>query len=121
MNYELLALGLAVYLVAGLVLIWLLFVSYVFVMGAKRARDRKTLTPLAYVLSWPVLIVGVAVDVLVNQLYFSVICWDFTHWGPVTSRMKQYKYNDASAWQKKVSAFVEHHVDDYEDRPGGHI
>ena len=121
MNYELLALGLAVYLVAGLVLIWLLFVSYVFVMGAKRTRDRKTLTPLAYVLSWPVLIVGVAVDVLVNQLYFSVICWDFKHFGTVTNRMKRYKYSEATAWKRRVSAFVELHIDDFEDVPGGHI
>lgn len=121
MDYELLALGLFLYVAAGVFLIWSLFVSYVFVMNAKRVRDRGNLTHLAYVLSWPVLIVGVLVDVLVNQLYFSVICWDFTHWGTVTSRMKRYKYGDATPWQKKVSAFVELHIDDYEDQPGGHI
>jgi hypothetical protein len=116
-----LLIGLAIYLVAGVFLIWLLFVSYVFVMGAKRVRDRKTLTPLAYVLSWPVLVVGVAVDVIVNQLYFSVICLDPFHFGTVTSRMKRYKYRDSTDWQKKVSAFVELHIDDFEDVEGGHI
>jgi hypothetical protein len=60
--------------------------------------------------------------VLVNQLYFSVICWDFKHFGTATLRMKQYKYREtATPWQKKVSAFIEHHIDDYEDKPGGHI
>lgn len=112
---------LAAYLAVGLVLIVVLYWSYVFVMGVKRVRDRKTLTPLAYYLSWPVLIVGMAVDVLVNQLYFSVICLDFKHLGTVTSRMKRYKYGEATAWQKKVSAFIELHIDDFEDTPGGHI
>ena len=116
-----LLIGLAIYLAAGVFLIWLLFVCYAMVMNVKRLRDRKTLTPLAYVLSWPVLVVGVAVDVIVNQLYFSVICLDFTHFGTVTSRMKRYKYRDSTAWQKKVSAFVELHIDDFEDVEGGHI
>jgi hypothetical protein len=116
-----LAIALAVYLVAGLALIWLLFVLYVFVMGAKRVRDRKTLTPLAYALSLPVFVLGLWVDVVVNQLYFSVICLDFTHWGTVTNRMTKYKYGEATAWQKRVSAFVERHIDDFDDRPGGHI
>lgn len=112
---------LAAYIALGFVLTYVLFVKYVYIMGIKRTRDRKTLTPLAYYLSVPILVTGMIVDVLVNQLYFSVICMDFTHIGTVTSRMKQYKYGDATAWQKKVSAWVEHHIDDYEDVEGGHI
>lgn len=109
------------YVAIGIALTVILYWSYVFVMGVKRVRDRKTLTPLAYHLSWPVLAVGVLVDVIVNQLYFSVICLDPFHFGTVTSRMKRYKYGEATVWQKKVSVFVERHIDDFEDTPGGHI
>jgi hypothetical protein len=52
----------------------------------------------------------------------SFICLDFTHIGTVTSRMKQYKYDDsATDWQKAVSAWIESHIDDFDDTPGGHI
>lgn len=112
---------LAAYVAIGIVLTVILYWSYVFVMGVKRVRDRKTLTPLAYYLSWPVLAVGVLVDVIVNQLYMSVICFDFLHFGTVTSRMQRYKYGEATPWQKKVSAFIEMHIDDFEDAPDGHI
>ena len=121
MDYTLFLLGLAVYVVSGLVLTVILFWAYVFTMGTVRVRERNTLTPLAYYLSLPVAVFGVFIDVVVNQLYFSVICLDFTHWGTVTSRMKRYKYNEATPWQKKVSAWVELQIDDYEDVPEGHI
>lgn len=121
MSIELLAVYLAAYLSVGVVLLVILLWSYVYVMGVKRCRDRKTLTPLVRTLSWPILAIGTTVDVLLNQFYFSVICLDFTHWGTVTSRMKQYKYGEASAWKKKVSAFIERHIDDFEDSQDGHI
>jgi hypothetical protein len=110
------------YAVIGVVSIYLLFLSYVFVMAVKRVRDRNNLTKLAYTLSVPVLVFGVSIDVIVNQFYFSVICLDPFHFGTVTSRMSKYKYDDsATSWQKKVSAFVEKHIDDFEDTPDGHI
>jgi uncharacterized membrane protein YhaH (DUF805 family) len=112
---------LASYFAIGVILLVVLLWSYVYVMGVKRTRDRKTLTPLVYALSLPILAIGMTVDVLLNQFYFAVICFDFTHWGTVTSRMKKYKYAEASAWKKKVSAWVEKHIDDFEDAPNGHI
>lgn len=115
MNYFL------IYLAAFPVLTIVLFWSYVYVMGVKRVRDRKTLTKLAYALSLPILVIGVFVDVLLNQLYFPYICWDFKHFGTVTSRMKKYKYGDSTKWQKKVSAFIELHIDDFEESEKGHI
>jgi len=121
MNIELIAIRLAAYLVTGVVLLVILLWSYVYVMGVKRCRDRKTLTPLVYALSWPILAIGMTFDVFLNQFYFSVICLDFTHFGTVTSRMKRYKYGESSAWQKKVSAFIERHIDDFEDSQDGHI
>ena len=93
-----------------------------YVMGVKRVRDRGALTKLSYTLSLPILVVGVVVDVLVNQFYMAVICLDFAHLGTVTSRMKGYKRNaSATAWQKAVSAWIEKHIDDFDDAPGGHI
>jgi hypothetical protein len=116
------AIYLAAYLAVGLVLFYILFLSYVFVMGVKRVRDRGTLTKFSYTLSLPILAIGILIDVLVNQLYMSFICLDFTHIGTVTSRMKQYKYDDsATDWQKAVSAWIESHIDDFDDTPGGHI
>lgn len=112
---------LLIYIALFFVLVPILFWAYVYVMGVKRVRDRKTLTPLAYYLSLPILAIGMVVDVLLNQLYFSVICLDQFHFGTVTSRMTQYKYGEATAWQKKVSAFIEKHIDDFEDTPDGHI
>jgi cytochrome bd-type quinol oxidase subunit 2 len=120
-NAILLAKAFAIYIAVGLVLFYILFVTYVMIMNVKRSRDRKRLTRLAYVMSWPVLVVGIVSDVLLNQLYFSVVCWDFKHFGTVTSRMKGYKYREGTAWQKKVSAWVELHIDDFEDTPEGHI
>lgn len=120
-NAILLAKVLATYVAVGLVLFYVLFVTYVFVMNVKRSRDRKTLTKFAYCLSWPVLAVGITSDVLLNQLYFSVVCWDFKHLGTVTSRMKGYKYDKGTVWQKKVSAWIELQIDDFEDTPEGHI
>lgn len=112
---------LAGYIAAGVVFTVLLFWCYVFVMGAKRVRDRKTLTPLAYYLSMPILALGMVVDVLVNQLYMSVVCLDFKRFGTVTSRVKQYKYGPAKPWQKAVSAWIEMQIDDFEDVAGGRI
>lgn len=109
------------YVALGVILTIILFWAYVYVMGVKRTRDRGTLTPLTYYLSLPILVIGVLVDVIVNQLYFSVLCLDFTHWGTVTSRMKRYKHRKGTRWQKKVSAWIEYHIDDYDDIPGGHI
>ena len=112
---------LAAYLAIGAVLFVVLLWSYIMVMGVKRCRDRGTLTPLVYNLSKPVLVIGVFADVLLNQFYFAFVCMDFTHLGTVTSRMKGYKYREGTAWQKRVSAWVEHHIDDFEDTPEGHI
>jgi hypothetical protein len=112
---------LAGYVAVGILLTVILFWAYVFVMGAVRVRERGNLTRLAYYLSTPVLVVGMIADVLVNQFYMSVICLDFKHFGTVTSRMKIYKYGEATDWQKKVSAFIELHIDDFEAVDGGHI
>lgn len=109
------------YVAIGIVLTYTLFISYVFAMGVKRVRDRGKLTKLNYSLSYPVVLIGYTVDVLVNQLYMSVICLDPFHFGTVTNRMQKYKYSKATNWQKAVSAWIELHIDDFEDTPNGHI
>jgi hypothetical protein len=116
------AIYLGLYLAAGAALFVLLLWCYVAVMGLKRCRDRGTLTPLVYWLCAPVLAVGIVVDVLVNQLYMSVVCLDFMHFGTVTSRMKKYKQDDSEGqWRKAVSRWIESHIDDFDDVQGGHI
>lgn len=98
-----------------------LLVLYIFVMSIKRVRDMGKLTTFVKVICYPWVILGVLVDVIVNQTVFAIICLDPFHFGTVTSRLKGYKYREGTKWQKVVSAWVESHIDPFDDAEGGHI
>jgi hypothetical protein len=105
--------------VAFLVL-WLLAVFYFAVMNIKRVRDRGELTPFMYAIGFPMLWIGLVLDLLANVLVFTVLFLELPREPLVTGRLKRHKYH-GTGWRHRLALFFERHLDPFDDKPGGHI
>lgn len=96
--------------------LWLFFLA---AMNLKRVRDAGLLHPSALALGTPVLIVGLALDFVVNVTVFTLLLCEWPRETTVTARLK--RHNRAGAgWRKKVSALFEPLLDPF-DPAGDHI
>ena len=105
-----------------LLLLWLLWVFYLAVMNIKRVKDMGKLGKVAYTLGLPVLIVGIALDVLANLIVFTVLLAEPPRWGEwtVTSRLQRHHVAE-TGWRKKVAAWFETELLGSFDPSGKHL
>jgi hypothetical protein len=73
-------------------------------MKLKMKRDDKTLNPIIRILAFPVLIMGLLYDVLLNILFGSLIFQELPKEWLLTSRLKRHKLGNG--WKAKMAKWL---------------
>ena len=84
--------------------LYVLWILYLAVMNLKRARDAKNITRTALCFGYPVLIVGYALDILVNLTIMSIMFLELPHETTMTSRVKRHLYH-STGWRETLAAW----------------
>lgn len=95
-----------------------LWVLYLAVMNLKRVKDAGNLPKAALILGYPVLFLGLFIDLICNIL-LSVILLEMPQEMTVTARLKRHN-RDSGGWRKKVALWFEVILDPF-DPSGDHI
>lgn len=98
---------------------WLLWALYVLVMGLYRAHLQDRLTPSTYLLGAPWLAIGVAVDVLVQITFASLIFLEPPRELMVTDRLQRHS-RAAQGWRHRLAVWICQHLLDPFDPTGSH-
>lgn len=98
--------------------LYLLWAFYIVVMGLKRVHDAKQLSKTAYILGYPLFIVGYLLDIAVNVFVMSLLLLETPKEYTVTARLKRHKL--AGGWRGKVAEWFEPLLDPF-DPSGNHI
>jgi hypothetical protein len=106
------------YLLFSLVVLYALWVFYIAVMNLKRVNDKKKFNTFGKILGYPVLFVGIALDIIANVFVMSVLFLELPKELLVTSRLK--RHNRGTGWRKKIVAFLEPILDPF-DPSGDHV
>lgn len=96
-----------------------LWFFYLAVMSLKRAKDAGMLSSAAKVLGYPVLCVGLILDVLVNAFICTPLFLELPRELLVTSRLKRHN-RTGRGWRKRLAAWFEPLLDPF-DPSGDHI
>ena len=101
-------------------LLWLYggWCCYVLVMGIYRAHLAGRLTGINKVLSYPIVIFGLALDVISNPAV-SVLFFDLPREFLVTTRLKRYQ-SQQKGWRYRVAKYICDKVLDVFDPTGDH-
>jgi hypothetical protein len=96
-----------------------LYVFYAAVMNLQRVRDMGLLTPMAKVLAYPTLVIGLILDLIVNLFVFTVVLLELPQELTVTARLKRH-HKESTGWRLAVVKFLEPILDPL-DPSGDHI
>jgi hypothetical protein len=96
-----------------------LYVFYAAVMNLQRVRDMGLLTPMAKVLAYPTLVIGLILDLIVNIFVFTVVLLELPQELTVTARLKRH-HKESTGWRLAVVKFLEPILDPL-DPSGDHI
>lgn len=96
-----------------------LWIFYAAVMNIKRVRDMGKLTTIGKVLAYPMLVIGLVLDLLVNWLVMTVILVEIPQELTVTSRLKRHQ-KESTGWRLAVVKFFEPVLDPL-DPSGDHV
>lgn len=107
------------YLGASILGMWLLWVFFLAVMNLSRAKKAGTLSKTALILGIPVLLIGYALDVLVNIFVMSVIMLEPPFEMTVTERLQRH-HRESTGWRLKVVEWFESILDQF-DPDGDHV
>ena len=107
------------FILIGIASFYLLWCMYLAVMNLKRAVDNGTMTKPAYVLGYPLLIVGFILDVLFNWVFGTVMFLELPKNGVFTSHLNRHykKYT----WRGKMATWIcENLLNTFDPSPHGH-
>lgn len=110
----------AYYALAAFALTYALWVFYLAVMNLKRVKDAGKLGKVALFFGTPVLVVGLALDLLVNVLVVSIVLLEIPQETTVTERLKRHK-RESTGWRLKVTNWLASELLDHFDPSGTHI
>jgi hypothetical protein len=96
-----------------------LYVFYAAVMNLQRVRDAGLLTPMAKVLAYPTLVIGLTLDLIVNLFVFTFVLLELPQELTVTARLKRH-HKESTGWRLAVVKFLEPILDPL-DPSGDHI
>lgn len=105
-------------LLLGPVSLYILWLFYLAVMSAKRAREAGTLTRPALILATPLLWLGLLLDLLVNIVVCTVLFLEFPKELLVTARVSRLQIGDD--WRSSIARWMCHHLLDPFDPSGCH-
>lgn len=95
-----------------------LWVFYLAVMCLKRAKDAGTISRLALYLAYPVLAIGLLIDLFVNIFVFSLILLELPEELTVTARLK--RHGQRGGWRGDFSRWFCESLLDTFDPSGDH-
>ena len=107
------------YLLFAVLSTYALWVFYIAVMGLKRVRDAGQLSKWATRFGYPVLFIGIVLDVIVNWFVVTLLLLEFPKELLVTSRFKRHN-RESKGWRLAVVKFFEPLLDPF-DPSGNHI
>ena len=99
---------------------WLLWAAYVLVMGIYRAHLAKRLGAFTTALALPWVLLGYALDVLVNLTAASVLFVELPGELLVTSRLQRHVDATAGGWRHRLALWICDHLLDPFDPTGNH-
>lgn len=109
----------ATYLLSSFVALYLLWIFYLAVMNLKRVQDTVGLNKTCLILGTPVLVIGLALDLVVNTFVMSVILLEMPQETTVTARLKRH-HRDSDGYRLKVVEWFETVLDAF-DPSGDHV
>lgn len=98
---------------------YVLWIFYLAVMNLKRVRDQGKLEKIAFILGYPLLLIGYALDIFLNITVMTVILLELPRETTITSRLKRHN-KQSSGWRKRVAMWFEPILDPF-DPSGNHI
>lgn len=87
-----------------LVAIYALWIHYVAIMNLDRARKAGTMSVTTWILSAPLLVIGVLLDVVIHALIGTLIFWDLPREWTLSQRLTRYFHGNG--WRQKVAAWI---------------
>ncbi|WP_228897851.1 hypothetical protein [Acidovorax sp. Leaf73] len=105
--------------VYALLLLYALWVVYLAVMNLKRGKTANTLTFWPKFFGYPLLFVGLVLDLICNVFILTIILVELPRELTVTSRLKRHN-KTSSGWRKAVAVWAEQLLDQF-DPSGDHI
>lgn len=99
--------------------IWGFWGLYVLVMGLYRAHLQKRLSYAVYICGFPFLLIGLAVDVLMNMTVASFIFLDVPKQWLVTTRLARY-VSKGTGWRYRIANWICNTLLDVFDPSGNH-
>ena len=108
-----------IYLLWAVLACYGLWVLYICVMSLKRVRNEGKLSPWALRFGYPVLFIGLVLDIMVNWLVVTILLLEFPQETTVTARLKRHN-RESTDWRLAVVKFFEPLLDPF-DPDGNHI
>lgn len=109
----------AAYLLFAFASVYGLWIFYLAVMNLLRVQKLGSLSPWALRFGYPVLVVGLVLDVIVNWFVVTLLLLEFPQEALVTARFKRHK-KESTGWRLRVVEFFEPLLDPF-DPSGNHI
>lgn len=103
----------------AIALLYATWTFYLAVMSLKRARDAGRLTRTALILGYPLLILGLILDALLNITVMTVLFLELPQELLVTTRLK--RHAQTYTWRGTVARWFAKHMLDEFDPNGKHI
>lgn len=108
-----------IYTLTSIPAIWVLWIFFTAVMRLKQVRDEGKLTTAMKVLGYPLLAVGLVLDVLVNVLIGSVLFLEIPQELTLSARLWRLS-NGEPGYRQKVSFWIRINLLDAIDPSGVH-
>ena len=100
--------------------LYALWIFYLAIMNLSRADQAHQLRPVALTLGIPVLVIGYALDVLINVLVLTVLLLELPQELTVSERLGRHQRSYASGWRYRVARWVCTELLDQFDPTGRH-
>lgn len=107
-------------LIVAVLCIWPLWVIYVAVMRLQMVRDTVGLTLGQKVLGYPALILGLALDLLVNVVIGSIVLLEVPQEYTLSRRLWRLSNDEAETWRRTAARWVRKEMLDSIDPRGYH-
>jgi hypothetical protein len=107
--------------VFGVGALYALWLFYLAVMNLKRAKDAGTLSRLALVCGYPILLTGLVLDLIVNVFVASIVFLDLPSELTVTARLKRYVKESPESWRGLGAKWFSEKLLDTFDPSGRHV
>ena len=109
------------YILWTLLCIYALWPLYVFVMAMLRARVDGTTTATAWILTFPLVISAITLDIALNYTVFALLTWDFPKKGEYTFSQRLKRLANGGGWKQAAARWLAKTLLDPYDPTSDHL